>query len=338
MSLKPLHRYFLLGLLVLGCIELAYTRATGDAQEERISWPAIVDLKTANFVTVCTQELIKAGTCDATAANLVAARFVEVGKIFAGHEFNLPQAKLRVAFKGDVVRLGRMVGFAGPAVFLTELEDQDPVVIVNISELSGTAAGRVGKYNFGDSSLVLNPSVLSDPTGYGIVHELFHAVQAVYIPQVTNERVWWILDGTAEAAEVAVLTTDLNLRRNVRVSFQWRDWSFPLSSTADEHEYEVAEFFLEAEAGSLHYMKALFRCLNSAWPIRNPLQSYADPIQGYAIMEACPFFNLESSYLNLIARRSTQDYPYEGAPWVRASQDRQDRLVGCQPQLTGHIG
>jgi len=140
MCLKQRHRCLLLGLLVLGCVGLAHTTATGGTPEESITWPVIVNLKTANFVTVCTRELTKVGACDAVAANAVATRLVEVGKIFAGPEFDLPQAKLRVAFKFDVVRSGLTIGFAGPAGSFANLGDLDPVVVVGIGGLPAAAA------------------------------------------------------------------------------------------------------------------------------------------------------------------------------------------------------
>jgi hypothetical protein len=100
MGLKPRHRYFLLGLLVLGCVGLAHTTATGGAagpKEQSLkdaAKSALVDLETTNFVAVCDTSLAVAGACNPDAANAVAMRLFEVGKFFAGHELSLEKAKL----------------------------------------------------------------------------------------------------------------------------------------------------------------------------------------------------------------------------------------------------
>ena len=166
----------------------------------------IADWQARPWAIVCKAETLPAGQqglCDVSSADFVLQDFVELLQADAFWLSSLGWDKANLQTE-DVAGLAILAGGAGA---LGLPEDFDETAQFNVvffthetKTACGTEAGIVGCYNPNTARLELT-NLVADPSraeriGDAVAHELFHAIQAVEIPNIDD---LWILEGTAEA-------------------------------------------------------------------------------------------------------------------------------------------
>lgn len=212
----------------------------------------------------------------------------------------------------DVNGLALLAGGTGALGLPDDFDETAQFNIVFFTHETATAcskkAGIVGCYSPSTGRVELT-NLAPDPDraeriGDVVVHELFHAVQAVEIPNIND---LWISEGTADAmAFWALEPGNASALLGRRVGTTWRNWRFPLRDQTDvARPYRTFEFFVLAGNGDMRYLRELFTSL--AKQTTGNSYDQMDAALEEALGEPLPTILINDVFLN---RGASTGYPH----------------------------
>ena len=176
--------------------------------------------------------------------------------------------------------------------------------VYHLAWVSPPNEATLGVYYANTKRLIVN-AFEGDDTA---IHELMHAVQYYEMPtawNIVNRQ--WITEGLADSVIPFSEADTSPSTEEYRTFGDWRDWSKELSSTEENEEYEVSEFWLSTIDSSLFPLADFYNNFASKGPFEND-NGYVAVDQA---MTESGLPTLGDNYKALIVKRNFDErYPY----------------------------
>ncbi len=253
-----------------------------------------------SWAVVCRPELFPESVRDQCAQNSFESRIISFGAKLAAEtltDTGFPSGLPKVVSQAALDRWGLPY-----SIFGAEFDDTEFFAMYMTPAILSDST--VGLYDPSTRWITANSDYLAGET---LIHEIFHAVQYLRIPDAWSRD--WIIEGTAAAVEPLGPFSAVTDGLEFRYEHGWRDWGYSLNDDGDLRHYEVAEFWLSIDP-ALAYLSPLFDSLqpNQSVPPISILDEFerVDEGLGDALGTSLP-----DAYLDLIESRDAHpDYPY----------------------------